>query len=141
MLRISLKPFLLLFSLVIAMAHSYHMRLVHQYWESAGRAIAETGIPYIDMGWNYCDYKCINLENLYPGIDFYVVNFGDSSHHPSFSACYGKKSGGSAQIWNKMASNSFYEKYCGEDTEDYLRDNKYEKISEEGVGIGTLITY
>ena len=130
-----------IFLVLLLTATAKFIRDNHDYWFTAGRKSAETGIAYADVAWNYCDYKCLYLESLYPNNDFYIVNFKDAFYKPNFSACYVKPNGGTTQLWNRIANNKFYETYCGNDIEDYLDNANYEKISEEGVGIGTLIHY
>ncbi len=132
----------LAFLLLITLAASYHIRENHQYWYTANRKAAESQVPYADVAWNYCDYKCTTFEKFVPGVDFYVINFRESAVKPNFSACYGKSATGQIQLWNKYLSNDFYEKQCGDDSEDYLQNNsRYQKLSEEGVGIGALFNY
>jgi hypothetical protein len=116
-----------------------HVR--HEFWTTANRKTAEIGIPYADLTWDYCDYRCLFLESLKPNVDFYIINFRNSFYKPNFSACYAKPVGGTPQLWNEVITNNFYDLYCGKDTEDYLYNSQYEKISEEGVGVGTLISY
>lgn len=130
------------FVLLVALATSYHVRTEHQYWYTANKGAAQSGVPFADVAWNYCDLKCISLEKIYPGNDFYVINFKDVVYKPNFSACYVKAPGATnPDLWSKVAKNDFYDKNCGGDTEDYLKNSVYTKISEEGVGIGVKITY
>ena len=126
---------------LVVFAASYHVRDQHQYWYTAARKTAKSGVPFADVAWNYCDYKCLTMEKFHAGVDFYVVNFKDAIYKPNFSACYAKTTGGTPRLWSQVASNKWYEKNCGDDDEDYLKNSKYEKVSEEGVGIGTLIQY
>lgn len=44
-----------IFLLLVALAASYHVRAEHQYWYTANRKAAETGVPFADVTWNYCD--------------------------------------------------------------------------------------
>lgn len=60
----------------------------HEYWFTGGKKSAETKIPFTDVAWNYCDYKCLYLEQLEPNYDFFIVNFKGTSKIPDFSACY-----------------------------------------------------
>lgn len=57
--------------------------------------------------------KCVQLERLFPNIDFYVVNIIDSIYKPKFSACYGKGADGISHPWNDLVSNEFYARVCG----------------------------
>lgn len=75
---------------LVTLAASYHVRENHEYWYTANRKATEANIPYADFGWNYCDYKCVSLEKIVTGVDFYVINFRESVVKPNFSACYGK---------------------------------------------------
>lgn len=134
-----MKVLLVLF--LVALATSRYVREDHEYWYTVNRKAAETNVPFADVAWNYCDLKCTYLEKLYPNTDFYVVNFKDAFYKPNFSACYAKQTGGTDKLWNKVASNDFFEANCGGDSEDYLHNDAYEKISEEGRGIGTKIEY
>ena len=127
--------------LLTALATSYHIRDSHDFWYNAARKTASSGVPYADVAWNYCDYKCITLETIYPSIDFYVINFKDAIYKPNFSACYAKTPGGTPQLWNKVAQNSWYQENCGDDKEDYLQNPDYTQESQEGTGIGTPINY
>ncbi len=79
--------------------------------------------------------KCTYLEKLYPGKDFIVMNFSQSLGL-GFSACYikGTNPTTGAQtfaLWNTVATNAWYEKWCGGDT-DYYTDSKYSVVSKEG---------
>ena len=132
---------IILLLLVAVLATSFHVREEHNYWYTAARKTAKTGVPFADVAWNYCDYKCTSFEKYYPSVDFYIINFKDAIYKPNFSACYAKSVGGTPQLWSKVASNKWYEKNCGDDDEDYLKNKDYEKVSEEGVGIGTPIKY
>lgn len=131
----------IVFILLVALATSYHIR-EHNYWYTANRKPAETGVPFADMGWNYCDMKCITFEKLYPGNDFYIINFKDAIYKPNFSACYVKVAGATEPaLWNTVAKNDWYEKNCGSDAENYLKNSAFTKVNEEGVGIGVKIVY
>ena len=114
--------------LLIILCQSLNLQ-THDYWFTKFKKSAQSGIPYADVAWNYCDLKCIYLESIVPNTDFYVVNFQDTLYKPNFSACYAVVSGGKPQLWNKAISNSFYERICGGDKEDYLANSKYKKIS------------
>lgn len=71
----------------------------HNYWFTGFRKSAEIGTPYADVAWNYCDLKCLYLEQLKPNTDFFVINFQDVVYKPDFSVCYGKAEGGTTKIW------------------------------------------
>ncbi len=45
---------------------------------------------------------------------------------------------GKYSLWKYTVTNLFYEKICGKDKEDYLKDKvRYAVIKYEGEGIGT----
>lgn len=131
---------LIMIALLAVLATSFHVREQHDYWYTAAKKTAESGVAFADVAWNYCDYKCATLETYYPGVDFYVIKFKGPVYKPDFAACYAKTAGGNPQLWNKVAKNTWYETNCGDDTEDYLTNPKYTKESEDGVGLGTPIT-
>lgn len=117
--------------LLITLTSTYHVRENHQYWYTANRKTAETQVPYADSPWNYCDYKCTSFEKLVPGIDFFIINFRQSSVTPNFAACYGKNLLGQVKLWNQFAKNSWYESNCGSDSEDYYANTqKYQQLSQ-----------
>lgn len=132
------------FILLVTFAASYHIRENHEYWYTAGKSVAESKVPFADVAWNYCDYKCLTFET-FPGqeaVDFFVINFGDSVPKPDFAACYGQKVGDAApKLWNTFVQNEWYNKNCGDDKEDYLTNNKYTKKEEVGKARNTLLNY
>ena len=99
-----------------------------------------TGIPFSDVAWDYCDLKCLYLENYYPNTDFVVLNFEEAAYKPNFAACYVRSANGYS-LWNTVASNTFYEENCGEDNEDYAASSDYRIISKLGEGRGAHISY
>lgn len=124
----------------------------HDYWYTAGKSVATSGVPYADKAWGYCDMKCTYLEKYYPGNDFVVIPFSESTFKPDFAACYvAKSSNGTTTyaLWNTVATNSYFETNCGGDKkeEDYYAltqgDKPKYKVSGNilGVGIGTEIVY
>jgi hypothetical protein len=49
-------------------------------------------------------------------------------------------------LWNSVSFNSYYDTYCGKETEDYYslsqgKTPKYKVISIEGEGKGTEVNY
>lgn len=133
---------LLLVLLLASLTVSYNIRENHQYWYTANKAGAQTGIPYADVAWNYCDYKCTSFEHVVQGVDFFVITFSQGTVSPNFAACYGRNQAGQVQLWKQYTSNSWYDTNCGGDTEDYYTNtNKYSQVSQEGVGFGSLFTY
>jgi hypothetical protein len=118
--------------LLVAFAMAKYERENHNYWYTALKTSATTGVPYADIGWNYCDLKCLYLEKYYPNTDFVVKTFTQNSAvTPDFAACY-VKSGTTLALWNTVATNAFFEKNCGADTEDYLHNTKYTVKTTEG---------
>jgi hypothetical protein len=127
----------------------------HDFWYTAAKAVAKTGLPFADTNWGYCDMKCTYLERYYPGNDFVVIPFSESTLKPDFAACYIAKTGvngTSYALWNTVATNSYFEVNCGggkdqKESEDYYQltqgaNPKY-KVSGPilGQGIGTEIDY
>ena len=130
----------LLLALLVLFATAKYTRASHEYWYTAAKSTATTGIPYADISWNYCDLKCLYLENLYEGKDFVVINFEEAAYKPNFAACYVRTSHGYA-LWNTVAQNSFFEENCGGDTEDYAASSDYTITSKEGQGRRAQISY
>jgi hypothetical protein len=126
----------------------------HNFWYTAGKVGATSGVPYADLAWNYCDMKCTYLEKIFANTDFVVIPFSESTLKPDFAACYiaNNKNGTTTYtLWNTVARNTYYEKNCGggdtAEVEDYYAATlgatpKY-KVSGPilGVGIGTEINY
>jgi hypothetical protein len=127
----------------------------HDFWYTATKSVVTTGVPLADIPWGYCDMKCTYLEKYYPGVDFVVIPFSESTLKPDFAACYVARpsiNGTSYALWNTVAKNTYYSDNCGvgagkEETDDYYKqtqgkDPKY-KISGPilGEGIGTEINY
>lgn len=132
----------LAFLLLLTLAACYNIRENHEYWYTANKKTAQSGVPFADIAWNYCDYKCTSFEKLVPGVDFYIINFSQSAVTANFAACYGKSATGQIQIWNKYVQNSWFDKNCGSETEDYLSlTTKYTIVSQEGQGIGANFNY
>lgn len=46
------------------------------------------------------------------------------------SVCYGLESGGKPEPWSSFITNSFYDRACGDDEEDYLNNSKYTELNE-----------
>jgi hypothetical protein len=142
------KTLIVLVALLVAASASF-LR-THDYWYTAQKAIVKTHAPLSDAAWNYCDNKCLWLEHLYKGKDFAFITFSESILKPNFGACYvvntdatGKKT---YALWNTVATNKFYDTYCGKETEDYYALSqgdkaKYKVEGIEGEGLGTEINY
>jgi hypothetical protein len=95
--------------LLITLASCFNVRANHEYWYTANRKTAESGIPYADVAWNYCDYKCTSFEKVVPGVDFFIINFSQSAVKPNFAACYGRAPTGQVKLWNTyISSNAWY---------------------------------
>lgn len=86
---------LLLLTVTLQLAHSLHL-----YWFERD---SPTPSSPSDKNWNYCDEKCLYLENYSKGKDFVVVKFSERFKHP-FSACY-VKSDKTYVLWNKVVKN------------------------------------
>ena len=132
-----------IFILLVALATSFHVRSEqHDYWYTANIKAAQTGVPFADVTWNYCDMKCVTFEKRFPGYDFFVINFHDAVYKPTLSACYALAPGSSTPVlWNKVAQNAWYEANCGSDTTDYQTVKDYTIVDQTGGGIGTKISY
>ena len=91
------------------------LRIVNQhfFWFNDFKDRAISSIPHADQRWNYCDIKCLQLEKLFPNIDFYVAQFRESIWKPDIMACYGKGADGISHPWNMLVKNEFYSKVCG----------------------------
>lgn len=126
----------------------------HNYWYTAAKKLATSGVPLGDVAWGYCDMKCTYLEKYYPLNDFLVINFSESTLKPDFAACYVaimKNGTTSYALWNTVAKSTYYEKNCGggdkAELEDYYAQTlgsnpKYKVLPPlEGVGVGTEILY
>lgn len=121
-------------SLIIILTFSIFLhgrKLDHKFWLTTPKAT----IGITDRAWNYCDEKCLYLENYVEDTDFVVIYFKDIAFKPNFAACYAKKKDGSYQLWNKVIKNQFYEKLCGGDV-DWLSLDKYEVTNVLGQGKG-----
>lgn len=102
----------LLLSIFIFVSCSKYQKVGHKYWYTAPKKPAATGIPFADVAWNYCDLKCLYLENYYPNTDFVVINFEEAAYKPNFAACYVRSASGYS-LWSTIASNAFFEENCG----------------------------
>lgn len=51
----------LLLLVLVTLAASRYTRVEHDYWYTANKKTAQTGVPYADAPWNYCDMKCVYL--------------------------------------------------------------------------------
>lgn len=141
----------LIFVIALLSVASASLTRNHDYWYTAGKAAATSGIPLGDTAWGYCDMKCTYLEHYYPTSDFVVITFTESTFKPDFAACYVStilNGVTSYTPWYKVAKNSYFEDNCGGDKEeDYYAlttgaSPKY-KVNGPilGVGIGTEIVY
>lgn len=142
------KSLIVLVALLVAASASF-LR-THDYWYTAQKSIVKTGAPLSDLAWNYCDLKCLYLERYYTGQDFVFIGFSQSVFKPNFGACYVVTRDASGNktyaLWNTVATNSFFDTYCGKETEDYYalsqgNDPKYKVEGIEGEGLGTEADY
>lgn len=111
---------LLVVLLLIQLAIS-RVSIYHNSWYSPAKLKIKTD----DSAWNYCDLKCLQLESLAPGQDFVVIEFKAPLYKPDFSACYVHNKNGSYSRWFNAVNNSFFEKYCGGDSTDWMYCGKY----------------
>ena len=130
----------ILLAVLLVFATAKFTKASHEYWYTAAKKTATTGVPFADISWNYCDLKCLYLETYYPGKDFVVINFEEAAYKPNFAACYVRTTHGYA-LWNTVAKNNFFEENCGHDNEDYVANSDYRIISKEGEGRGARIEY
>ncbi len=131
--------------LVLLAAVSCNLMRTHDYWYTAQKKVVQTGAPLADTAWNYCDLKCLYLERYYPGKDFIWMEFSESVFKPNFGACY-VANGAAKNLWNTVATNNWYETYCGKEFQDYFAkstgsDAKYEVKGTYGVGVGKQEPY
>lgn len=49
--------------LLVTLSFAKYMRQNHDYWYTASKSSASSGIPFVDYSWNYCDKKCLYLQN------------------------------------------------------------------------------
>lgn len=106
----------------------------HSYWFEKGQPSLNNNN---DDQWDYCDEKCLALEDLSKGKDFVVVKFHERWKQP-FAACY-VKSGSKYLLWNKIVTSAFYEKHCGGDYKDWYAEG-FPVTGVYGVGIGAPLT-
>lgn len=115
------KPLILL--LVLLISTSANLSRTHDYWYTAQKTIVKTHAPLSDSAWNYCDLKCLYLEHYFSGNDFCFITFSQSIIKPNFGVCYVVKTDSSGKksyaLWNTVATNKFFDEYCGKETEDY----------------------
>lgn len=120
----------MIIALLLIIDSALALTLHHQYWFEKDSPINGT----TDKNWNYCDEKCLYLENYSKGKDFVVIKFSERFKYP-FAACY-VKSDKSYLLWNKVIQNQFFEKYCGSDYKDWYNEGfKVEGIYGVGVGM------
>lgn len=127
-----MKALLLAVLVVVNCSRPHHLS-----WYTAPKTTLSTS----DVAWNYCDMKCLQFESKAPGYDFLVVYFKNALYKPNFAACYVHHRNGTYALWNTVTRNSFYEKYCGGDTTDWLNSGAYTVQRKEGEGIGNDIDY
>ncbi len=136
---------------LVAFASAGFLRTTHDYWYTAQKALVKTKARLSDVAWNYCDLKCLYLERYYPASDFAFLTFSQSIFKANFGACYVIKvdpatNAKTFALWNTVATNSWYETYCGKETEDYYAlslgaSPKYKVESIEGEGKGVETDY
>lgn len=121
---------------------------LHDFWFTGLKKYVKQGNAAALSNWNYCDLKCLYLEHYYPGVDFVYINFAETGK-PNFAACYIRKVTPVGLVsfvpWNTVASNSFFNLYCGQETANYYALSQgssavYSVRSIRGVGIGNYPT-
>lgn len=111
------------------MIYSFQLRNYHEGWYPIARVGAETGVPYADNLWNYCDMRCLALERLVEKVDFFIITFRQSAFTPNVAVCYGKSEAGESKIWDYFIKNDFFDSLCGKDSVDYRTASSYQQIS------------
>lgn len=122
----------ILLSLFISSESHLRMRENHDYWFNKWNPLHKD-----DHKWDYCDYKCLYLENLINNKDFVVVSLS-AFLHDDFSVCY-VKIGDSLILWNSVIENKFFEKTCGQDSKDWANNGAFTISGIYGEGIGTKL--
>lgn len=85
---------LLLLLSLLALATPLALR--HDYWFNKNHPKYARD----DDRWDYCDYKCLSMENMVADKDFIVVVF-TAPLKETFSACY-VKAGDSYTLWSHV---------------------------------------
>ncbi len=123
---------LLVLVMLVCMTFAKYIRQNHDYWYTAGKSAAVKNVAYLDYAWNYCDKKCLYLQNYVDKsstFTFTVIDFKASALKADFSACYAKdKVTGAYKLWRDVVSNAWFDKRCGADSEDWMI--KYKEFKE-----------
>lgn len=100
---------LILIAAVLLIAVNCNFLRSHNYWYTATKSLITTGVPFSDYPWNYCDDKCLYLENYIPAGSVYddmvVISFTEAAYKGDFAACYVRKStdgvaNGDYKLWS-----------------------------------------
>ena len=91
------------FLIIVITAHlTISPKAYHEYWFQ----MYSPKVAGNSSRWNYCNLKCLYLENYAHNTDFVVVTFTNPLRD-TFSACYVKTQTGYI-LWNKVMSNKFF---------------------------------
>lgn len=125
-----------IFTILILITNTFALRLSHSLWDIKHKEEARI----TDILWNYCDLKCLYLENYSKGTDFVVITFiNKSPPHKQLADCY-QKDGSHYKHWSKVINNSMFSDLCWDQkTIDLLERADYKIVNVEGEGIGTEI--
>jgi hypothetical protein len=150
-----MNKILLVLIALLAFVSAIGIRTSHDLWRLKPK-INKFYVPLANTTWSYCDYKCLYLERYFR-YDFVFITFNYikptapiTRPTPNFGACFYVKFDAfgtkSYSVWNTVATNKWYNTYCGKDTEDYwalsTRFNpKYQIVNIEGEGYGQEVIY
>lgn len=99
-----------LLALCLILMGCLSISLNHKRWSTSNKDLAKI----TDINWNYCDLKCIYLENYLDGADFVVLNFVEIGSNSKFADCY-VATNSSYDHWSVKINNSMYSRICGGD--------------------------
>ena len=133
--------FLLILILVVGSAnciglkhHALSTKSTHFYWFNKDNP---KNVGNSDTRWDFCDLKCLYLQRYYPNKDFVVLVL-TAPLRQTFAACYVKTESGYT-LWNKVVTNTLYEKICGKDYKDWANMGKFTIKGVYGEGVGNEI--
>lgn len=108
----------------------------HDLWSTKDEELAKI----TDITWNYCDLKCLYLENYLPNADFVVLKFNKVDTLEQYADCYVAQPHGYVH-WSKMIKNTMYSQICWDQQgiDMIAQPADYQLTSVEGQGIGAQI--
>ena len=112
----------------ISLVSTLQLTQSHEYWFNKNKP----SIAGNSNLWYYCNAKCLFLENLLHGTDFVVIEF-TAPLRDTFSACYVRTPTGYI-LWNKVISNKFFAKNCGNDHHNWIKNPLFKIKSIIGEG-------